>query len=397
MPMNVVNDSESSRVTVLLIDDQPLIGEAVRRMIAGEPDIDFHYLKDPLQAIETAHAVHPTVILQDLVMPEVDGLDLVTQFRAQDFTREIPMIVLSTKEEAATKAKAFAVGANDYLVKLPDRIELLARIRYHSKGYVNLLQRNEAYRALAEQRQRLADEIESAAKYVQSLLPAKIQDGPVRADWQFIPSTALSGDTFGYHWLDERHFTFYLIDVVGHGVAAALLSVSVLNAIRSQSLPGIDFHDPGQVLTALNQSFQMSQQSEKYFTGWCGVYDVQERRIAYAGGGHPPVFLMTGDSADRADLKMLESTGPMIGAIDGLEFECESIDVGHYGRLFLYSDGVYEIHLPGGSTWTFDDFKTYMGQLSAEEPAMDRLRQHTLTLSGQDYWDDDFSIVELRF
>ena len=83
-------------------------------------------------------------------MPEVDGLELVTQFRAQDFTREIPMIVLSTKEEATTKAKAFAVGANDYLVKLPDRIELLARIRYHSKGYINLLQRNEAYRALAE-------------------------------------------------------------------------------------------------------------------------------------------------------------------------------------------------------------------------------------------------------
>ena len=125
------------------------------------------------------------------------------------------MIVLSTKEEATTKAKAFAVGANDYLVKLPDRIELLARIRYHSKGYINLLERNEAYRALAESQQRLADEIDSAAKYVQSLLPAKIQDGPVRTDWQFIPSTALSGDTFGYHWLDERHFAFYLIDVVG--------------------------------------------------------------------------------------------------------------------------------------------------------------------------------------
>jgi phosphoserine phosphatase RsbU/P len=197
--MTAENDTASARVTVLLIDDQPIIGEAVRRMIAGEPDIDFHYLQNPLQAIQTAHSVRPTVILQDLVMPEVDGLDLVTQFRAQDFTREIPMIVLSTKEEPTTKAKAFAVGANDYLVKLPDRIELLARIRYHSKGYINLLQRNAAYRALAESQQRLADEIDSAAKYVQSLLPAKIQDGPVRADWQFIPSTALSGDTFGYH------------------------------------------------------------------------------------------------------------------------------------------------------------------------------------------------------
>jgi PleD family two-component response regulator len=102
---------------VLLIDDQPIIGEAVRRMIAGEPDIDFHYLQNPLQAIQTAHSVRPTVILQDLVMPEVDGLDLVTQLRAQDFTREIPMIVLSTKEEPKTKAEAFTLGASDYLVK----------------------------------------------------------------------------------------------------------------------------------------------------------------------------------------------------------------------------------------------------------------------------------------
>ncbi len=395
--MNAEKTSASSRVTVLLIDDQPMIGEAVRRMIAGEPDIDFHYLKDPLQAMQTAHAVHPTVILQDLVMPEVDGLDLVTQFRAQDYTREIPMIVLSTKEEPTTKAKAFAVGANDYLVKLPDRIELLARIRYHSKGYINLLQRNQAYRALAESEKRLADEIESAAKYVRSLLPGKIPEGPVRADWQFIPSTALSGDTFGYHWLDERHFAFYLIDVVGHGVAAALLSVSVLNAIRSQSLPGVNFHNPGQVVTALNERFQMSQQSEKYFTGWYGVYDLQERRITYAGGGHPPVFLMTGETADRAELKMLESTGPMIGAIDGLDFDCESIAVGLYGRLFLYSDGVYEVHLPGGGTWNFADFRTFMGQQKSEDPAMDRLREHTLALSGQDHWDDDFSIIELRF
>jgi sigma-B regulation protein RsbU (phosphoserine phosphatase) len=87
----------------------------------------------------------------------------------------------------------------------------------------------------------------------------------------------------------------------------------------------------------------------------------------------------------------------MIGAIDGLEFDCESVDVGHYGRLFLYSDGVYEVHLPGGDTWTFAEFKTFMGQQRPDDPAMDRLRQHTLTLSEQDHWDDDFSIIELRF
>ncbi len=129
------------KVTVLLIDDQPMIGEAVRRMLAGEPDIVFHYCRDAAKALDEAHRLEPTVILQDLVMPDIDGLTLVKTIRANEPTRETPMIVLSTKEEPTVKAEAFALGANDYIVKLPDRIELLARIRYHSKGYINLLQR----------------------------------------------------------------------------------------------------------------------------------------------------------------------------------------------------------------------------------------------------------------
>jgi phosphoserine phosphatase RsbU/P len=396
--MNAENNPASFRVTVLLIDDQPLIGEAVRRMVAGTPDIDFHYLKDPLQALQTARTIHPTVILQDLVMPDVDGLDLVTQFRAEEFTRDIPMIVLSSKEEATTKAKAFAVGANDYLVKLPDPIELLARIRYHSNGYINLLQRNEAYRMLAESQRLLANEVASAADYVQSLLPARIQVGPVTTEWKFISSTALSGDTFGYHWLDERHFCFYLIDVSGHGVSAALLSVSVLNAIRSQSLPGVDFCDPSQVLAALNNRFQTLEQSDKYFTGWYGVYDVQERRISYAGGGHPPALLITGRSVDDAELVRLESSGPMIGAFDGQDFESGEVDVGDYGVLYLYSDGVFEVCKSNGEMWKFEEFVELMGRRRGTEvSAIDDLVKHTKTLSGHDNWEDDFSIIEIRF
>ncbi len=136
------------KINVLLIDDQPMVGEAVRRMLEGEGDIDFHFVSDPTKAIPTAEELQPTVILQDLVMPDIDGMTMVKFMRVNSKLKDIPLIVLSTKEEATTKAEAFALGANDYLVKLPDRIELLARIRYHSKGYINLLQRNEAYEQL---------------------------------------------------------------------------------------------------------------------------------------------------------------------------------------------------------------------------------------------------------
>src|SRR5450432_2155666 len=99
------------KVTVLLIDDQPMIGEAVRRMLAGEPDIVFHYNRDAGKALEEAERLKPTIILQDLVMPDIDGLTLVKMFRAHEPTREVPLIVLSTKEDPAVKAEAFALGA----------------------------------------------------------------------------------------------------------------------------------------------------------------------------------------------------------------------------------------------------------------------------------------------
>ncbi len=135
-------------ITVLLVDDQAMIGEAVRRMLSSETDIIFHYCSDPAQAIQIATEISPTVILQDLVMPDIDGLLLLRFFRANAATREVPIIMLSVKEEAKLKADAFSFGANDYLVKLPDQIELIARIRYHSKAYINILERNEAYQAM---------------------------------------------------------------------------------------------------------------------------------------------------------------------------------------------------------------------------------------------------------
>lgn len=142
---------------VLLVDDQAMIGEAVRRALNEESDIDFHFCSDPHQALNLAQQIKPTVILQDLIMPGIDGLDLVSQYRRAPGLNDVPIIVLSTKDDPKVKSAAFTAGANDYLVKLPDAIELLARIRYHSRAYLTLVQRDEAYRALRESQQQLLD------------------------------------------------------------------------------------------------------------------------------------------------------------------------------------------------------------------------------------------------
>ena len=135
---------------VLLVDDQAMVGEAIRRCLSNQADINFHFCASPAEALSQAVKIKPSVILQDLVMPGIDGLELVRQYRNHPATCQTPILVLSTKEEAQIKSDAFAAGANDYLVKLPDKLELLARVRYHSKAYLNQIQRDEAFRAVQE-------------------------------------------------------------------------------------------------------------------------------------------------------------------------------------------------------------------------------------------------------
>jgi len=144
-------DLSNAQITVLLIDDQPFIGKMIGSMLKDEPDIVFHYCQDARKAIHMANHVSPTVILQDLTMPDVDGLQMVKYYRMNTFSKQTPLIMLSGQEDAKVKADAFALGANDYMVKPPDRIELIARIRYHSQAYINMLQRDAAYRRVAEQ------------------------------------------------------------------------------------------------------------------------------------------------------------------------------------------------------------------------------------------------------
>lgn len=187
--MTAEQDAPDYKVRVLLVDDQLIIIEAVRRMLAGHPDIEFHAVNDPLAARATALRLHPTVILQDLVMPNSDGFQLIRDYKEDEALRGIPVIVLSTKEEAKLKAHAFAVGANDYLVKLPDQLELVARIRHHSAGYISALQRDAAYRSLHASQEELARANEELRKLaaldgLTGIANRRRFDEAVQTEWQ---------------------------------------------------------------------------------------------------------------------------------------------------------------------------------------------------------------------
>src|SRR5437762_13743573 len=178
---------------VLLVDDQAMVCEAVRRALANQSDIDFHYCAEAREAISLANQIKPTVILQDLVMPGIDGLTLVSQLRANPATKDTPIIVLSTNENPQVKGQAFAMGANDYLVKLPDKIERVARIRYHSRAYLNQVQRDAAYRALRESQQQLIESNSALISLNQKLEEATMATSEFLANMSHEIRTPMNG------------------------------------------------------------------------------------------------------------------------------------------------------------------------------------------------------------
>jgi sigma-B regulation protein RsbU (phosphoserine phosphatase) len=388
--------SASSNIRVMLIDDQAMIGEAVRRMLLSESDIEYHYCNDPTLAVKAADDIKPTVILQDLVMPQIDGMTLAKEFRKNEATREVPLIVLSTKEDPKIKAEAFAIGANDYLVKLPDKVELIARIRHHSKGYINLIERIRAHKALEQSQKALAQELQEAADYVRSLLPDTL-NGAIKSDWRFLTSSSLGGDAFGYHWIDDEHFSIYLIDVCGHGVGAALLSISVINVIRSESLPNVDFKQPSQVLGSLNEAFPMESNNNMYFTMWYGVFNKSTRTLNYGSGGHPPAVMVSNSSTTSPTTSQrLRTKGMLVGSMSGISFPSDQCQVPEGSSLYVFSDGTYEIEKPAGGMFELDEFVTLLETLQPENPtALGTLSTQITDIQGHDNFEDDFSIMKL--
>ncbi len=231
---------------------------------------------------------------------------------------------------------------------------------------------------------------------MKSLLPPPIVTGPVRTDWRFVPSASLGGDAFGYHWLDEDHFAIYLVDVSGHGVGAALLSVSVINVLRSHTLPETDFRDPQQVLHALNINFPAEQHNDMFFSIWYGVYNKSSRKLLYGSGGHPPALLFSDSFSEEAQIAQLRTPNFVIGGSPDATYEKKLHKLDGPARLYVFSDGVYDITKEDGSIWGLEGFLEFMQEQSDKTRLnLDRLLSYVKEVNQTDSFEDDFTILEV--
>jgi len=384
--------SSQQPYTILVIDDDPTTRLLLRKTLK---DLGYTVAvaSHGAEGLAIAASEQPALIICDWMMPGLDGLEVCRQIKQDPELSRIFFVLLTAKGELEDRIQGLDAGADEFLAKPIDANELRARIQ----AGLRLYQLNQD---LLKQKQLLEAELHEAAAYVRSLLPAP-QDSPLKINYYFLPSSQLGGDCFDFFWVGDRYLVLYILDVSGHGLGAALPSVSVLNLLRNTTSPqatSVDYQHPAKVLEALNHGFQMSAQHDKYFTIWYGIYDCHRRTLTYASGGHPPALLVSG-FGDTCQVQPLKTAGIPIGMFADMSFCENTLDVPESAVLYLFSDGIYEFETPSRPVWGLDAFADLLFQAHQQQgvPSLPALiRQIQQYAAPNAFGSDDVSLVQAQ-
>ena len=329
----------------------------------------------------------PTVVISDWKLEiSSEGLSTWQQLKADPATPPIFCLMLTPHNDFPEYAVALEKGADDLLSKPINSKEIRARLLAGER----ILQLEEELR---EQKQLLATELSEAEAYVRSLLPDDLTEKiPIKA--RFFPSRLLGGDCYDYYWLDPDYLVIYLLDVSGHGLGSALLSTSVLNVLRSQSLPDVNFYRPEKVLKALNETFQMQYQNEKYFTIWYGVYNRANRQLLYASAGHPPAVVVSDQMGKSQTVECLRTPGLPIGMLPDINYQWHRCHIPPRSRLYVFSDGVYEIQQMDNTIMGLDEFVEILSKHTPDRTIDDILSKVNARTQNSTF-SDDLSLLEV--
>lgn len=374
---------------ILVIDDDTAVQELLRRTLKKQ-GYEVTVASNGEDGVAQAQKLRPALIICDWIMPRLTGIDVCRRVKADPELSTTQFFLLTSLGSIADRVKGLDAGADDFISKPIELNELQARVRAG-------LRLHQLSRDLKIAKQSLEAELAEAAEYVQSLLPDPMTE-PISIEAKFIPSRQLGGDCFDYNWLDADYLAIYLLDVAGHGLRAALPSVAVLNLLRSRTLPNIDYYKPSDVLRALNTTFQMSYQNDKYFTIWYGVYNRISRQLVYASAGHPPAVLISQSPASTAKIQRLKTPGMPVGMFPDAPYVDNCCDVEDLSSLYIFSDGVYEIHQPDGNIWGLDPFIDLLAAYNgASADQLELVLNYIQNLNAKAVFDDDWSLLKVNF
>ena len=337
--------AERQPPSVLIVDDALLY----RRLLAGllqQWGYRIFEAENGEQALALLAQETVSLVISDWEMPVMDGLTLCSEIRQRVQDRYIYVIVLTARDSVEDLRIGFNAGADDFLRKPVNQIELQARL--HAGMRILQLEATLASknRHLSDALAQIEQDLQAAATLQRSILPPhNLRQGDYFADWLFIPSAWVSGDLFHLFPLDNQAVGFYCVDVAGHGVTAAMMSVAVARqflhgrTVDRFLFDGAAITPPAQVVRILNERF-CAQHSDvtSYFTMVYGVIDRHSGEGRLCQAGHPTPFIV----GTAGEVRQVGEGGPPVGLLEGLDWEETAFHLAPGERLCLYSDGISE-------------------------------------------------------
>ena len=379
---------------VLIIEDE-LVNQLILQQTLSQQGYEVAVANNGKAGLALVKRFDPMLIICDWMMPEMNGLEVCQAIKSNADINSAFFILLTARSELQDRIDGLDTGADDFLTKPIQPQELLARVRAGLRIYHAAQSLRSLTEQLQAQQQQLADELTRAATYVSSLLPNSLS-GKVNITSRFLPSAQLGGDCFDFYWLDDDHLAFYVLDVSGHGLGAALPSVSMQQVLRSRSLPDTNFYDPSSVLTQLNGIFQMSPQNPRFLTIWYGLYQASKQTLTYSSAGHPPALLISADE----QIQSIGQSGQLpIGLFSDTAYECEQYNIQPDSILYSFSDGLYEILQANGKMWDYEGLSEMLSQFHQgnQTPSIQALLEAICHTKKVERFEDDCSIVQVQF
>ncbi|GIP40046.1 transcriptional regulator [Paenibacillus sp. J31TS4] len=326
-------------MSILIVDDNPVNLIIIEKILKNEGYTDtvkansayelFDYLK--IDSPDAAD-VSADLILLDMMMPEIDGLEVCRRIQQVERLRDIPIIIVTALGDSNKLAEALDMGASDYVMKPINKVELMARIRV-------ALRLKEEKDWHIERDRKIRYELDLARQVQRSVLSQPVDNASISICANYYPSSELAGDMYSWYQIDEHRYGVILLDTMGHGISSSLVCMFISSALQDTITALVD---PELVMQELNRYMSQLYNKEHfmhyYFTAIYLVIDTREKTIEYVNAGHPPAVAYL----DDGEVQMLDKGCCAIGFFEKIEIQKETIRYRDSARLFLYTDGLAE-------------------------------------------------------